>query len=94
MSKDKMMDMYASVLAGAKAKTFVDQIFQKFDSDNSGSIDFKVSFLLVYVNKKTFVFKFPLIINFLVWQEFMLATNMTGAENSEEKLRWAFKMLA
>lgn len=47
MSKDKMMDMYASVLAGAKAKTFVDQIFQKFDSDNSGSIDFKVDFLLV-----------------------------------------------
>jgi len=65
MSKDKMMDMYASVLVGAKAKTFVDQIFQKFDSDNSGSIDFK---------------------------EFMLATNMSGAENSEEKLRWAFKM--
>ena len=52
MSKDKMMDMYASVLAGAKAKTFVDQIFQKFDSDNSGSIDFKVSFLLVPVGKK------------------------------------------
>ena len=47
-----MMDMYASVLAGAKAKTFVDQIFQKFDSDNSGSIDFKVSFLLVPVGKK------------------------------------------
>ena len=47
MSKDKMMDMYSSVLAGMKAKTFVDQIFQKFDSDNSGSIDFKVDFLLV-----------------------------------------------
>ena len=61
MSKDKMMDMYASVLVGAKAKTFVDQIFQKFDSDNSGSIDFKVSFLLVLapVTKKTFVFKIP-----------------------------------
>ena len=68
MSKDKMMDMYSSVLPGMKAKTFVDQIFQKFDSDNSGSIDFKVTFLLALapaVNKKPLFCKFPLIINFL-----------------------------
>lgn len=38
-----MMDMYSAVLPGMKAKTFVDQIFQRFDSDNSGSIDFKVN---------------------------------------------------
>ena len=38
-----MMDMYGSVLPGMKAKTFVDQIFQKFDSDDSGTIDFKVT---------------------------------------------------
>ena len=37
-----MMEMYSSVLPGMKAKTFVDQIFHKFDRDNSGSIDFKV----------------------------------------------------
>ena len=37
-----MMDMYSSILPGMKAKTFVDQIFQRFDSDNSGTIDFKV----------------------------------------------------
>ena len=43
LSKDKMMEMYSSVLTGTKSRTFVDQIFQKFDSDNSGSIDFKVS---------------------------------------------------
>ena len=54
MSKDKMMDMYSSVLPGMKAKTFVDQIFQKFDSDNSGSIDFKVT--LAPVNKKNLCF--------------------------------------
>ena len=42
LSKEKMMDMYSAVLPGMKAKTFVDQIFQRFDSDNSGSIDFKV----------------------------------------------------
>ena len=62
MSKDKMMDMYSSVLPGMKAKTFVDQIFQKFDSDNSGSIDFKVDFLLVDI--KSLFSKFPPIINF------------------------------
>ena len=36
--------MYGSVLPGMKAKTFVDQIFQKFDSDDSGTIDFMVFF--------------------------------------------------
>ena len=43
LSKEKMMDMYASVLPGKKAKVFVDQIFVKFDADGSGSIDFKVT---------------------------------------------------
>ena len=58
MTKDKMMEMYSAVLSGAKAKTFVDQIFarldlakncnfvidhiERFDSDKSGEIDFKV----------------------------------------------------
>ena len=41
MGKDKMLEMYSSVLSPAKAKIFVDQIFGKFDADNSGSIDFK-----------------------------------------------------
>ena len=36
--------MYLAVLSEAKAKVFVDQIFAKFDTDNSGEIDFKVSF--------------------------------------------------
>ena len=34
--------MYSSVLSVAKATMFVDQIFTKFDTDNDGSIDFKV----------------------------------------------------
>ena len=51
LSKDKMMEMYSSVLTGTKSRTFVDQIFQKFDSDNSGSIDFKVFISIV---KRTF----------------------------------------
>ena len=38
------MGMYLAVLSEAKAKVFVDQIFAKFDTDNSGEIDFKVSF--------------------------------------------------
>merc|ERR1712106_1027797 len=41
LSKVKMMEMYASVLPGKKAKVFVDQIFVKFDTDCSGTIDFK-----------------------------------------------------
>ena len=38
-----MMDMYSAVLSIAKATMFVDQIFEKFDTDNDGFIDFKVS---------------------------------------------------
>ena len=42
LSKEKMMKMYEAILSQEKAKDFVDQIFNKFDSDNSGEIDFKV----------------------------------------------------
>lgn len=43
LTKEKMLEMYGAILQGTKAKVFVDQIFAKFDSDNSGSIDFKVT---------------------------------------------------
>ena len=39
--KSKMMDMYLSVLSLAKATKFVEEIFEKYDTDHSGSIDFK-----------------------------------------------------
>ena len=42
LKKEKMMEMYTSVLPPEKAKVFVDQIFLKFDSDKSDTIDFKV----------------------------------------------------
>ena len=36
------MEMYQAVLSEEKARAFVCQIFTKFDTDNSGEIDFKV----------------------------------------------------
>ena len=45
LTKEKMMEMYSAVLSVKKAEIFVDQIFSKFDTDENGSIDFKVSFL-------------------------------------------------
>ena len=42
LKKEKMMEMYGAVLPTEKAKVFVDQIFLKFDSDKSDTIDFKV----------------------------------------------------
>ena len=36
------MEMYQAVLSEEEARVFVDQIFTKFDTDNSGEIDFKV----------------------------------------------------
>lgn len=43
LSRDKMLKMYIDVLSNDKAKKFVEQIFSKYDTDNSGAIDFKVS---------------------------------------------------
>ena len=42
LGREKMMKMYEAVLSVDKAKEFVDNIFNKFDADNSGEIDFKV----------------------------------------------------
>ena len=42
LSRVKMLEMYSSVLSVAKATMFVEQIFTKFDTDNDGTIDFKV----------------------------------------------------
>ena len=44
MSKQKLLDMYSPVMPDKKANAFVDQVFSKFDTDNSGTIDFKVRF--------------------------------------------------
>ena len=43
LSKKRMVEMYQDVLSWEKAKVFVDQIFGRYDKDNSGNIDFKVS---------------------------------------------------
>ena len=42
LSKRKMLEMYTAVLSLRKATIFVDEIFSKYDKDNSGTIDFKV----------------------------------------------------
>ena len=42
LGRRKMMEMYQAVLSEEKARAFVGQIFTKFDTDNSGEIDFKV----------------------------------------------------
>ena len=51
MKRDKLLGMYIDVLSNAKAKQFVNQIFSKYDTDNSGSIDFKVQFGTAYNRK-------------------------------------------
>ena len=74
-----MLEMYSDVLSNRKASIFVDQIFAKYDTDLNGTIDFKVRKLRVYSNS-------------FYDQEFMLATNASEANTSEEKLRWAFRL--
>ena len=39
-----MFARYTAVLPEEKAKLFVEQIFAVFDTDNSGTIDFKANF--------------------------------------------------
>ena len=81
MSKQKLLDMYSPVMPDKKANAFVDQVFSKFDTDNSGTIDFKVRFYM-----KTLIHFWKML------QEFMLATNVAEAQSAEDKLRSAFKM--
>ena len=52
-----MMEMYVAVLSEEKAKVFVSQIFTKFDTDDSGEIDFKVSpaFVIILLEFQPFV---------------------------------------
>ena len=71
------MEMYGAVLPPEKAKVFVDQIFLKFDSDKSDTIDFKVKTISDLCQPTASC----------LFQEFMLATNMSETGNSEEKLR-------
>ena len=42
LSKEKMLDMYNTVLSLGQATKFVEDIFQQFDKDQNGEIDFKV----------------------------------------------------
>ena len=42
MERKKIESMYAMVLPPENAKSFVDQIFNVFDKDGDGTIDFKV----------------------------------------------------
>ena len=77
MKRDKLLGMYIDVLSNAKAKEFVNQIFSKYDTDNSGSIDFKVQ----PTTGNVFLINIP--------QEFMMATTMSG--DPTDKLRLAFR---
>ena len=43
LSKPKLMDMYSGVLSINKANNFIDDIFDKYDTDHDGAINFKVS---------------------------------------------------
>ena len=101
LNKSKMMDMYSSVLSIAKATMFVDQIFEKFDTDNDGSIDFKVgqpparnSPNLSQKMRESFI---GVVLTMKGWlsvggemrgftvQEFMLATNVSESEEAAEE---------
>lgn len=42
LSKEKMLEMYNTVLSLGKATKFVEDIFLQFDKDQNGEIDFKV----------------------------------------------------
>ena len=91
LTKGKMMDMFCAILSVQKATIFVDQIFTKFDTDNNGTIDFKVSTPLP-PKKKQKKHSNNLLYYVISVKEFMLATNVSEANSSEEKLRWAFRM--
>ena len=42
LRKEKVQEMYTTILPEKNAMVFVDNIFRIFDKDNNGSIDFRV----------------------------------------------------
>ena len=51
LSKSKLMDMYSGVLSKNKANNFIDEIFDKYDTDHDGAINFKVGIeICIFLN--------------------------------------------
>ena len=75
--------MYSMIIPEKNASVLVDHIFNVFDGDSNGSIDFAVIHSFKSCRLR--------VISYNV-QEFMIATDMTSCGSTEEKLRWAFKM--
>ena len=42
MKKEKVIDFYKMIMPNENAESFVEQIFQNFDCDNNGYLDFQV----------------------------------------------------
>lgn len=42
MKKEKVIDFYKMIMPNENAESFVEQIFQKFDDDDNGYLDFQV----------------------------------------------------
>ena len=99
LNKEKMMEMYASVLPPEKAKVFVDQIFLKFDSDKSDTIDFKVmvepSLFLIYTSSVSFVLGVHACNKYVRDRKLRGKAKVGGISIwtfSIPSFRWAFKM--
>ena len=51
MKKEKVIDFYQTIMPNENAENFVEQIFQNFDEDNNGYLDFQVfRFCNIYLN--------------------------------------------
>ena len=42
MKKEKVSEFYKLIMPNENAESFVEQIFQNFDNDNNGFLDFQV----------------------------------------------------
>ena len=79
--------MYSKMFPGGNPTAFSENVFRTFDTNNSGTIDFRWDETLQSPSSSFTT-------NFAADREFMLAINITSNGSPEEKLTWAFKVLS
>ena len=79
LTKDQFVGMYSKIFPSGNADNFSENIFRTFDTNNSGTIDFRYDM------------SSSSILHHLC-REFMLALHATSNGTPEEKLGWAFRM--
>ena len=81
MKKEQVTEFYQLIMPNENAESFVEEIFQNFDKDSNGFLDFQVLRVKDVDDGGQFVF-----------QEFLKLTDFAESGSVKDKLVWAFRI--